>query len=147
MAKDQQVHCQIRREWVAASPEELVRQRLLHSMIHELGFPSSLIVVEKAIQQLPHLAATNPKNIPDRRIDIMCYASGVQPLLVVECKAVALTWRVISQVLGYNQVIRSPFVSIANETEVRTGWFDQNQQRWVFIEHLPSYQELSRGLA
>jgi hypothetical protein len=55
---------------------------------------------------------------------------------------VALTWRVISQVLGYNQIIQSPFVTIANETDVRTAWFDREEKNWVFVETLPTYQEL-----
>lgn len=143
-----QVFCQIRREWVAASPEEEVRQRILHAMIHELGYPSSWIIVEKAMRQLPHLAGTNHQAIPQRRIDILCYAAGVPdhppliPLLVIECKAVPLTWRVISQVLGYNQMIQAPFISIVNAQEIRTGRLDLNKERWEFVEHLPKYQTL-----
>lgn len=144
MPRDQQVFCQIRRDWIAATPEEVVRQRLLHDMVNELGYPSSLIAVEKALRQLPHLSGKNPKDIPDRRIDILCYApastGSLSPLLVVECKAVPLTWRVVNQVLGYNQLIQSPFVAIANEGEVRTAWFDGKE--WSFISYLPYYQDL-----
>ncbi|NGX27599.1 MAG: hypothetical protein K940chlam6_01537, partial [Chlamydiae bacterium] len=45
-----------RKLWVAALPEEVVRQKLLHVMITQLGFPKNFLVVEKQLSELPHLS-------------------------------------------------------------------------------------------
>jgi hypothetical protein len=72
----QEVYCQIRKEWVAAQPEELVRQALVRRMVDELGYPSSLITVEKSLQQLPHIEQSGLK-LPLRRADILVFAKGI----------------------------------------------------------------------
>ena len=46
------IYDEIRRAWVKATPEELVRQQWIHRMIHDLGYPKEWIVVEKAIGEL-----------------------------------------------------------------------------------------------
>jgi len=138
--------CQIRRQWVVASPEEQVRQRLLCTLVEILGFPIELIAVEKAIRQLPHLAEVDPRQIPNRRVDIVCYSpqgNSLEPLLVIECKAVPLTWKVINQVLGYQILVRSRYVAIANETQVQVGQRDPRTGEWLFSDALPSYQALT----
>jgi hypothetical protein len=140
--------CPIRKEWVSALPEERVRQRVLNQMIAELGFPASLIVVEKALKQLPHLAVSDRYQIPDRRADLICFTKGMicdhslYPLLIVECKSVRLTSRVINQVLGYNHFVRSCFIAIVNHMEVKTGWYDPASNSYEFINYLPSYETL-----
>ncbi len=144
MTNNEQLYCPIRKEWVTALPEECVRQRILSHMIEEKGFPASLIVVEKAIRQLPHLLNDN-RRIPDRRVDVACFAkgaTGLYPLLAIECKAVPLTERVIHQVTGYNHYIGASFIAIVNEHELKTGWYDSVKSAYVFVDFLPGYHEL-----
>ena len=145
----QKIFCPIRREWVTSLPEELVRQRVLTYMIEKLGFPSSLITVETPLKQLPHLSTNDLLSIPDRRVDIICFTngpSGVHPLLLIECKAIKLTPRVVSQVIGYNEFVKSHLIAIFNETEMRVGYYDKEKKEYLFIDYLPSYQELVRKL-
>jgi hypothetical protein len=148
VSNHEQLFCPIRKEWVAALPEERVRQRILCRMIEEGGFPASLIIVEKGIRQLPHIITSDTRQIPDRRVDVACFAKevgsagGLYPLLAIECKAVPLTEKVIHQVVGYNHYIRACFISIANEHEVKTGWYDQAKNGYVFVDFLPSYKDL-----
>lgn len=135
--------CLIRKVAVAATPEEVVRQRLLFTMVHKLGFPESLIAVEKSLEQLPHI-----KKAPLRRVDLLCFADGIHPayplypLLLVECKAVKLTDKVLSQICGYNYYVKAPFVAAANQEEVRLGSLDPKTGGYRFISGLPSFQEL-----
>lgn len=142
------LYCPIRKAWIAALPEEHVRQRILKQMIEEEGFPASLIVVEKSVRQLTHLSPTEQKDVPDRRIDIICFAKKEKvegelcPLLTIECKSITLTPRVMNQVLGYNHFVKSPFIAVANHNEIRTGWFDPQKQTYVFLDYLPSYKAL-----
>lgn len=143
----EQVYCLIRKTWVAAQPEELVRQRLLSHMIHNLGFPPSYLVLEKELRQMPHLEA-NSQQIPDRRADLICFGKDIHPkfplypLLLVECKAIKLSSKVIDQVVGYNHSMQAYFVAIANGQEIKTGWYDKEKKEYTFVNDLPRYTEL-----
>ncbi len=137
----------IRKEWVSASPEELVRQELLRHMVERLGFPDSLIAVEKSLKEIPHLLATHSE-LPDRRVDILAFAKDIHPqyplfpLLVIECKSVKITEKVLRQVCGYHHYIHSSYLAVANAEEVRTGWFDTKAGVYRFVPNLPSFSQL-----
>lgn len=148
--KPQNLFCAIRKEWVAALPEEIVRQRLLLHMIDQKGFPASLVAVEQALGQLPHLSPIDRQRVPKRRADIICFAnmksSVMHPLLIVECKSVKLVPSVMNQVVGYNHFVGSSFIAVVNHEEIRTGWYDHAKKDYVFVDYLPSYQELVASL-
>jgi len=139
--------CPIRKTWIAATPEEEVRQRLLHDLISLLGYPHGLVAVEKELKQMPHLRL-NPVEPPLRRADILCFGKEIHPdyalypLLLIECKAVKLTRKVINQVTGYNHYLKAYFIAVANQEEVQTGWYDKEKGDYTFIPRLPGYQEL-----
>jgi len=139
--------CRIRKEEVAAQAEERVRQNLLVKMIDGLGYPESLLVVEKALDRLPHLQNTSI-SLPDRRADILCFGreihehAALYPLLLVECKAHALNERAIQQVAGYNHFVKSYFIAVANDDEVRVAWYSREEKKYHFVSFLPTYQEL-----
>jgi len=141
------IRCAIRKVPVEATPEEIVRQELLLRMLGPLGFPEGCIAVEKALRQMPHLALADCE-IPDRRADIVCFAKGIHPdhdlfpLLLIECKAVKLTPRVINQVSGYNHYMGARFIAVANRDEVRLGWIDPETEQYTYIPYIPEYQEL-----
>ena len=146
-----QIRCLIRKEWVSATPEEQVRQGLIKHMVTNLGFPPESLVVEKALDQMPHLVASGRK-IPDRRADIVCFAKDLHkqhsffPLLLIECKAVEITQPVILQVIGYNQHMQAHFVCVVNENDIRVGWMDPKLQQYRFVPKLPTYQELRQSV-
>jgi hypothetical protein len=145
MPPKNQILCSIRNEWVSALPEEFVRQRFIKYMI-ELGYPHAHIAVEKELRQLPHMTLIS--NLPDRRADIICFAKDIHPdfplypLLLVECKAVNLTPKVLNQVTGYNYFLKAYFVAVVNENSIKTGWYDQTLEKYTFIDRLPTYKEL-----
>lgn len=133
------MHCLIRKETVACTPEEQVRQAWLDILINKLQYPASIIAVEKALEQLPHLQG---QAVPQRRADIICFGHNLEPLLLIECKAVPLTQKVIDQVVGYNYYLRSKYIAIANQTEVRTGWLDKETGCYKFEKGLPFYKDI-----
>ena len=140
--------CRVRKEEVALQPEEQVRQQLLTKMMETLGYPPAHLTVEKALNQLPHLAHANRK-LPDRRADILCFAAGIHPdyglypLLLIECKAhVALNTKVVRQATSYNQFVGAYFIALANESGAKTGWYDPQQGRYRFISGIPPYSVL-----
>lgn len=114
-------------------------------MIHQLGFPRELIVVEKELKELPHLQRLTP---PDRRLDILCYTRDFQPLLLIECKQGGAKTcqnfldRALEQVIGYNDCVQASFIALACDSEIRVGYRESASQRYVFGNALPQYQEL-----
>ncbi|MEI6531687.1 MAG: type I restriction enzyme HsdR N-terminal domain-containing protein [Chlamydiota bacterium] len=97
---------------VVETPEEIVRQSCLKLMVEELGYPSSLIAVEKSLKEL--LKTSKP---PLRRADILVFSLSGEPLLLIECKAVPLTLAMQRQVRGYNYYIKAPFIALINDKE------------------------------
>ncbi|MDB6081246.1 MAG: hypothetical protein JWO53_518, partial [Chlamydiia bacterium] len=115
--------CLSRKKWIQATPEEYIRQGLLKMLREEWGYPSSLIMVEKEISQLP--IRSQLTKIPKRRLDIVCYGQdekkGLFPLLLLECKesVSAITQASIRQILGYNYYIGATFIGIACDKGVQ----------------------------
>lgn len=112
-------------------------------MVGPLGFPKGLLSVEKSLKELPHLAG---KPVSDRRLDLLCYAKGIDPfyplypLLLVECKAVPLTDQGIDQLIGYNHYVGAPFIAAVNAQEMRFAYREGDQYR--FCSFLPTFEEL-----
>lgn len=141
----------VRKVRVLPLPEEIIRQKLINKMINQLGYPISLLAIEKDLSNLPHLLN---KKFPSqkRRADIICFAKGINsdfsiyPLLMIECKACKLTKKTIDQVLGYNHFVRSYFVSIANEKEIITFWYSIKKKQYSHINFLPGYEQLKQAV-
>jgi len=116
------VYDEVRGRYVIATPEEQVRQQWLQWMIHELHYPKELLTVEKKLSELPHLFG---KAVPERRLDILCYAKEIHPshllypLLMIECKKGALTDAALDQAIGYNHHVGAYFVAVAGPDGVR----------------------------
>lgn len=128
---------------VAERPEERVRQQFIQKMTTELGFPKGLLAVEKDLASLSRLSTADPR----RRIDILAWVpgkEGLEPLLLVECKAEAIDEAALAQVLGYNRAIGAPFVCLTNGTTTKTFWKEKNKM--VSISFLPSFSQLIEKL-
>ncbi len=143
-------YCPFRNKSIPDSPEEIVRQCLLAKMTQELGYPKECLVLEREISGLPHLQGA-PLKIPQRRVDILCFAKSQQaeanlfPLLLIECKAVPLQSYMLKQLIGYNYYIQACFVALVNGQECRLGWQDSRNE-YQFQSVLPSYADLLASL-
>lgn len=109
--------------------------------MEDLGFPKSLVGVEKSLKELMPEA---PEALPDRRVDIVCFSAGYfKPLLIVECKAYPTFLReALLQVMGYNHFLQAAFIAVATPGEIVMGWYDPLEKGYRFIERLLSYKEL-----
>lgn len=125
--------------WVSATPEEVVRQKLLQFMINHLDFPRELLAIEKKLSELPHLKGSD--NLPNRRADILCFAKDLHPqfplypLLLIECKEKGIGKTAADQVLGYNHFVRAAYVAIAGKDCVKLIYPQK-------LDFLPKYSEL-----
>ena len=88
------------------TPEEWVRQQLLHRLVEQLDYPASLIAVEQAI------------NVGEakKRCDAVVYDRQMNPIMVIECKAetVPLTQKTLDQAITYNRKLNVPFLMLHN---------------------------------
>lgn len=109
----EQIFCDWRHRWVRLTPEEWVRQQLLHRMVEQLGFPASLIAVEVAFR-LPSLQGEDGGKL--FRCDAVVYDASLQPLMIIECKAetVPLTQKTLDQALTYNRKLSVPYLLLHN---------------------------------
>jgi hypothetical protein len=109
----EQVFCEWRKRWVRLTPEEWVRQQLLHRMVEQLGYPASLIAVEVAFH-LPLLdGAEEGRSL---RADAVVYTRTMKPSILIECKAetVPLTQRTLDQAVSYNRTFQVPYLLLHN---------------------------------
>lgn len=151
MTDRESLYCLIRKKWVAGTPEEQVRQRLLSEMV-AAGYPEATLAVEKDLRQMPHLALNSHQQLPDRRADIVCFAKGIHPdhslypLLLVECKAEKqLALPVIQQAIGYNYFVQAYYLLIANHTQTKIGFYESAKQQYAFLEGLPTFGSLIKN--
>lgn len=134
----EQILCEWRKRWVRLTPEEWVRQQLLHRMVEQLGYPSSLIAVEQTI------AVGETK----KRCDAVVYDRKMAPVMLIECKAetVPLTQKTLDQALTYNRKLNVPalllhngpqslFVTIPNE-------LSNTEKQPVISNTIPAWNQL-----
>jgi len=132
-----QVFDPIRRRWLALLPEEWVRQHFINHLVHDLGYPASLIAVERSLV-LNKLA---------KRADILVHNEQGRPLLLVECKApgVRITLRTFEQAARYNSVFKVDWLMITNGNMHYCCAVDHATARTAFLDHLPTFTELIRN--
>ncbi|MDO7852006.1 type I restriction enzyme HsdR N-terminal domain-containing protein [Hymenobacter convexus] len=96
----------LRRKHVVLTPEEWVRQHVVHFLINDLGYPRGLLALERGLRY----------NQRQKRTDLLALDPAGQPLLLVECKApvVAIDAAVARQASTYNQTIGAPLLLLTN---------------------------------
>lgn len=124
----------VRKKFVALTPEEIVRQHIIHYLLTEKEYPKALLAVEMALTY----------NTMSRRCDIVAYHNTGQPLLIVECKApeVKLSQAVFNQAARYNEVLQVPYLVITNGHECYCSRIDLEQQQYSFRQEIPAYSSL-----
>lgn len=95
-----------RRKYVRLTPEEWVRQNMLHYLIDNLNYPKGMVATECSLTF----------NGMSRRADIVAFGAPSRPLLIVECKApgVAVGGRTVEQALRYNVQLGPACVAVTN---------------------------------
>ena len=95
-----------RKKFVALSPEEWVRQHLIHFLHQEKKFPLSLMAVEHSLKL----------NNTNKRADLLIVNNQLSPFLIAECKAptVNLSQEVLNQALRYNLIFGVQYIILTN---------------------------------
>ena len=119
----------IRKKFMVLTPEEWVRQHVVHFLISEKHFSSSLINVEK------QLILNNTK----KRYDIVAFNNEGSIYLIVECKApnIAITQDTFDQIARYNLVTNAQYLMVTNGLTHYYCQIDYENERYVFLEEIP----------
>jgi hypothetical protein len=119
----------IRKKFVVLTPEEWVRQHVVHFLISEKHFSSSLINVEK------QLILNNTK----KRYDIVVFNNDGSIYLIVECKApnIAINQDAFDQIARYNLVTNAQYLMVTNGLENYYFRMDYESERYIFMEEIP----------
>jgi len=125
---------EIRKSYVALSPEEWVRQNFLKYLQNEKKFPPTLIAVEKALQVYTL----------KKRADIVVYNKLGKPILIVECKApkVKITQDAFDQAARYNIKLQVNYLVITNGLDHYCCRVNLAENNYEFMNEIPNYSEL-----
>ncbi|TSJ81412.1 MAG: type I restriction enzyme HsdR N-terminal domain-containing protein [Candidatus Cardinium sp.] len=122
----------VRKKYVLLTPEEWVRQHMLHYLIHYLSYPKGLCRLEKRI----YGAARYYR--PDI---ILCDKFGVAKM-VVECKAphIPLTNETLGQMMQYNRQLAVDYLVVTNGINHFCWEWEKSSGQFQAINHIPTYQ-------
>jgi type I site-specific restriction endonuclease len=122
----------IRKKFVEATPEEWVRQHIIHYLINHKEVPASMISVEKQLLL----------NKTKRRTDLVVFNSNLKPILLIECKApeIEINQLTVNQALRYNLELNVASVFLSNGLNHVFIKIDQNTPE--ILKEIPNYQNL-----
>lgn len=121
----------IRKKFVVLTPEEWVRQHLVHYLIDHCGCTPSLMAVEKGLTV----------NGLQKRFDVLVYDNKGKAILLAECKApdIQLSENTFLQAAVYNQSLSVSRLVITNGLELRFCQYNNNFTAYEITNDIPQY--------
>jgi hypothetical protein len=120
----------LRKKYIFLTPEEWVRQHLVHFLIHSHHYPNAFIKLESSLHY----------NQLKKRADALVFDSEGKPFLLIECKGanIEITQDVLEQAASYNYIIKAPYLLITNGLE----WHccKTENQSSVWLSEIPVWQ-------
>jgi hypothetical protein len=122
----------IRKKQVVLTPEEWVRQHIVHFFITRLKYPKSLIKIESGLKY----------NQLQKRSDVVVYNREGNPWLLLECKApdLKLNQNVVMQAAVYNNDVKAKYIAISNGMQHVCYEVKQNVSETELLKTFPEYQ-------
>jgi len=125
----------IRKKHIILTPEEWVRQHLIHFLIFAKSFPRTLIKVESSLHYHKKL----------KRADIMVYNNKGDIILLAECKApsVAIGTNALFQI-GIYQKSSSPDYLIVTNGLIHYAWKkDLQKNEFKQLKDIPDWATIN----
>lgn len=124
----------LRKKYVAATPEEWVRQHFVNYLTAHCGYPAQFMANEVGIKL----------NNTARRCDTVIYARTLRPVCIVEYKRpdVEITSKAFDQIARYNSVLGAPYLIVSNGLRHYCCRFSGTG--YVFLASLPGYEEMQQ---
>ncbi|MDE6487322.1 MAG: type I restriction enzyme HsdR N-terminal domain-containing protein [Muribaculaceae bacterium] len=129
-----QIYDDLRRKFVALTPEEWVRQHFVHWLLDAKRYPAGLTANEVGLRLNGTL----------RRCDTVVFGTDGRPAVVVEYKApeVAITQRVFDQIARYNLVMQADYLIVSNGLDHYCCRYDHATGRYAFVREVPAWENL-----
>ena len=129
------VWCVARKKTLVLTPEEWVRQHVIHYLVNDLKVPLGLIASEVSLSI----------NKLSRRCDLIVFSKESKPLLLIECKAVdvPLTENVFHQIAQYNFKLNVDYLMMTNGVHHVYCKIDRVNNKLIYLEKLPVYDDLN----
>ena len=126
----------IRKKYVVLTPEEWVRQHIIHYLNDDLKYPASLTKVEGGLRY----------NSRAKRTDVMVYDNAMEPLVLVECKApsVKIDEKVVRQLAIYNSQCNAKLLITTNGLVTFAVLCKGSEHS--MLQHIPDYAGLNELL-
>lgn len=128
----------IRKKHMVLTPEELVRQLIVHYLIEEKEYPKNKIRIEMGLKV----------NNMGKRCDILVYDEHFKPILLVECKSakVKVNQSVFEQIGRYNMTLKVPYLLVTNGPVNYCAYIDQEKKDFHFLDDIPTYSSLKKSV-
>lgn len=128
----------LRRCYVALTPEEWVRQHFIHFLTEKRGYPATMMANEVSLML----------NNTRRRCDTVVYDRTLSPRMIIEYKAptVKITREVFDQILRYNQVLQVDYLVVSNGLQHFCCKPDYVAGQCTFLDNIPTYSEVISAL-
>ena len=122
---------ELRKKNLVLTPEEWVRQHVVHFLINELHYPRTSIALEGKLTLNQRI----------KRFDALVYDNG-NPIILIECKAasVKIDQNVFDQIARYNLKLNVPFLWVTNGIQHFFATIDYEAQKYNFVKALPTYK-------
>ncbi|MBP6260222.1 MAG: type I restriction enzyme HsdR N-terminal domain-containing protein [Paludibacter sp.] len=124
----------LRKKFVALTPEEWVRQHFIRFLIDVKHYPASLIAIEK------QLVINGLK----KRCDAVVYSRNAEPLMIIEFKAttVSIAQQTFDQAAVYNSKLKVDYFIISNGLKHYCCRLDKNVLQYNFLDDIPDFDSL-----
>ena len=116
------------------TPEEWVRQHVIHFLISEKNYPISHINVEKQLKL----------NETIKRYDIVVFNPNGSIQIIIECKApeIPITQLTFDQIARYNFVVNANYLFVTNGLEHYYCQMDFENEKYLFLKDIPEYSKI-----
>jgi hypothetical protein len=121
----------IRKKYIVLTPEEIVRQHLVHYLINIKKYPRSLISVEDGMKV----------NRMMKRSDVVVYDQSGAVFLAAECKStrIKLNQKSMDQLSIYNQHYKASYLALTNGLDIYICKIDYATKKATFIDNFPDF--------
>jgi hypothetical protein len=123
----------LRKKFVILTPEEWVRQHVIHYLKNQYGYPLTLMASEKKILI----------NGLTKRDDLVVFSSDGTIKIAIECKApeVQINQGVFDQLARYNLQLNAPFLMVTNGLKHYFCSINAEKQTYEFLKDVPYYSK------
>ena len=119
---------------IILTPEEWVRQNLIHYLITHLNYPKALIKVETGLKY-------DKRN---KRSDVIVYDRSGNIIQLIECKDIPIKvgQDTLDQVSAYNHVLKAQYIMVTNGKHYLVYATNHDNKEYHLHDGIPAFPEV-----